>query len=116
MADHRDELALHPHRVFELADQRAQVAGHATKSGAQQVVALFRLDILAEIALGYRVRDAGHLLLIGDHLAERFGHLAKLVVGVHLDLLVHTSACEALCRGSYLTYGAGDAARQEEAE
>jgi hypothetical protein len=79
VADHRHELALDAHSVFELADQRPEVGDHALERCAEYVRRALRLDVLAEVALRHRVGHARHGLLVRDHFAERLSHVANLV-------------------------------------
>src|SRR5438270_320892 len=115
VADHRDEIALDPHGLLELADQRAQVAAHSLECRTQNIFGSVRLDLLGEIALSDCIRHAGHLLLVMDHFFEGRGHVADLVPGTHANALLQAAACEAFGGGGHLADGIGNVARHEEA-
>ena len=65
---------------------------------------------------GDGIRDGRHLLLVGDHLAEGGGHLAKLVARSHGNPLIQFADGQLAGGEGDLTDRAGDAARQKKAD
>ena len=62
------------------------------------------------------MRNSGHLLLIGDHVADRPSHLADFVTRIQVDVLVEIADGQPSGRGGDLADAPSDAPRQEKAD
>src|SRR5207244_4498191 len=88
-------IALSTRLVMTCSKRTGSIIADVSAAAWTQIVwrgllarALYTAAVLGEIAAGNGTCDAGHLLLVGDHLARGRCHLANFVVRFEGDALV----------------------------